>query len=327
MTDNSSIDTSVTNMWRTWRAFRRGKKPSRAILAFEADLERQLLLLVHDITTGTYRHGTYIHKIVNEKKRRDIQVATVRDRVVHRLLYDYLVGRVDARFDPDVWSCRSGKGLHGAIRRAQQLASRHQNAWVCRADVRKFFDHVDHLVLRQCLVRIIHDDTALWLADEIVASYTAPGKSVGMPIGNLTSQLFANVYLHELDRFVRHTLRPLGYIRYGDDVVLFAASQREAMRMQGAVEFYLRRELHLALHAANGGVYKVSRGVYFLGHRIYPDSVVIAPSTILRLQRRMSLETVASYQAQRLSRRERREIAWFIAAKISILRIYAGDYL
>lgn len=151
MTDNSSIDISVTNIWRTWRAFRRSKKPSRAILAFEADLERQLLVLVQDLATGAYRYGEYVHKIVNEKKRRDIQVATVRDRVVHRLLYDYLVGRLDARFDPDVWSCRPDKGLHGAIRRTKQLARRHQGAWVCRADVRKFFDHVDHTTLKRFL--------------------------------------------------------------------------------------------------------------------------------------------------------------------------------
>lgn len=294
-------------------------------MAFEADLERQLLLLVQDLATGTYKHDAYAHKIVNEKKRRDIWVATVRDRVVHRLLYDYLMKQIDARFDSDVWSCRPRKGLHGAIGRTQRLACRHRGAWVCRADVRKFFDHVDHSVLKQCLARVTQDDTALWLVEEIIDSYVTPGKSVGMPIGNLTSQLFANIYLHELDRFVRHRLRPLAYIRYGDDVVLFVSNRHEAVCMRVAIGQYLEQELHLKLHPANGGTYKVSCGVYFLGHRIYPDSVVIAPSTVRRMQRRMSLDVVASYHAQQLSRQDRRDAAWFIAAKTSILRLCMDD--
>jgi RNA-directed DNA polymerase len=91
MTDNSSIDLSLTNIWRSWAAFRSGKKPSREITKFEAELETNLLRLCADIYNGSYQHGAYNHRIINEKKRRDIAVATVRDRVVHRLLYDYLV--------------------------------------------------------------------------------------------------------------------------------------------------------------------------------------------------------------------------------------------
>jgi hypothetical protein len=117
MTDSSSdIDTSVTNIWRSWRAFRRGKQPSREITAFEAELERNLLVLCAEINNGSYLHGGYNHRIVNEKKRRDIAVATVRDRVVHRLLYDYLVPIVDPKLDYDVWLCCTGKGLHVALK-------------------------------------------------------------------------------------------------------------------------------------------------------------------------------------------------------------------
>ncbi len=126
MTDNSSInpplDLSLTNIWQAWRAFRAGKKPSREIIIFESDLERNLLLLCADLNNGSYQHGGYSHRIVNEKKRRDIAVATVRDRVVHRLLYDYLVPLVDPKLDYDVWSCRKGKGLHQALFRTKHLS-------------------------------------------------------------------------------------------------------------------------------------------------------------------------------------------------------------
>ena len=161
MTDNSSIDTSVTNIWRAWRAIRRGKKPSRAIVGFEGNLEIELLRLAYDLNTGKYRHGSYDHKIVNEKKRRDIRVAVVRDRVVHRLLYDYLLPLFEPQFDPDVWSCRPGKGLYGALRRTQVLAGRYASGWVYRADVRKFFDCVDQAVLREALARRVTDMAAL----------------------------------------------------------------------------------------------------------------------------------------------------------------------
>lgn len=142
-------------------------------MLFEADLERQLLLLARDIAAGTYRHGGYTHRIVNEKKRRDIQVASVRDRVIHRLLYDYMVPQANKRFDPDVWSCRPGKGLHGALMRTQQLARVHRGAWVCRADVRKFFDHVNHAILERHIARIVSDKTMLVLLREVVRSYNS----------------------------------------------------------------------------------------------------------------------------------------------------------
>lgn len=139
MTDNSSIDSSVTGVWQAWQAFRRNKKRSRAIDEFESELETNLFDLARDLQTGQYHHGSYMHKIVHEKKRRDIYVASVRDRVVHRIVYDHLMPIVNPRLDDDVWSCRPGKGLHGALQRTQQLSYRYAGMWVYRADVRNFF--------------------------------------------------------------------------------------------------------------------------------------------------------------------------------------------
>ena len=123
MTDISSINTSLTNLWRAWVAFRKSKKSSREIMIFESKLEQNLILLCIDLNNGNYQHGSYAHKIVNEKKRRDIAVATIRDRVVHRLLYDYLVNLIDSKLDFDTWSCRQGKGLHRGLIRTKQLVN------------------------------------------------------------------------------------------------------------------------------------------------------------------------------------------------------------
>jgi len=172
MTDNSSIDLSLTNIWQAWAAFRSGKKPSREITCFEAELELNLLRLCADINNGSYQHGVYNHRIVNEKKQRDIAVATVRDRVVHRLLYNYLVPLVDLRLDYDVWSCRINKGLHQALIRTKDLAIKYDHGWVWRADISKFFDNVDHHILRSCLAHYVRDDKAHNLLDKVIKSYS-----------------------------------------------------------------------------------------------------------------------------------------------------------
>jgi len=173
MTDNSSIDLSLTNIWRAWAAFRKGKKLSREITVFEAELERNLLLLCADLHNGQYRHGSYNHRIVNEKKRRDIAVASVRDRVVHRLLYDYLVPLIDPKLDYDVWSCRKNKGLHQALLRTKHLLTKYSHAWVWRADISKFFDNVDQSTLGTCLERYVNDKKALNLFDKVIESYAS----------------------------------------------------------------------------------------------------------------------------------------------------------
>ena len=163
-------------------AFRRGKQPSRDIRAFELELERNLLRLCADLHTGQYEHGGYHHRIVSEKKRRDIAVASVRDRVVHRLLYDYLVPVVDPRLDYDVWSCRQNKGLHKALKRTHHLLHDYSHGWIWRADISKFFDHVDHDVLKQCLLRFTSDISAQKVLDRVLASYIHNGKSVSQSV-------------------------------------------------------------------------------------------------------------------------------------------------
>lgn len=306
------IDLSLTAIWKAWANFRRGKKPSRAIRTFEAELESQLLRLCADLNSGHYRHGPYDHKIVNEKKRRDIAVAGVRDRVVHRLLYDCLVPLADSRLDYDVWSCRRGKGLHAGLVRTRQLASRYRDAWVWRADIEKFFDHVNHDVLKVCLNRLTADATLLGLLTRVVDSYSCTPRT-GIPIGNLTSQVFANIYLQEFDRFVRHLIKPLAYVRYGDDFVLFVPGPDDAVRARAAAREWLQIHLRLRLHAKNDWILPARRGLHFLGHRIYPLApVTISKDLRAKVERSLDRHNAGSYQAMYLSRQQRRRVPWIL---------------
>lgn len=167
----SILNTSLAALWTSWQRFRRGKRASSAIHFFQYHLEAELARLADDLAARTYRHGSYHHFETTDTKRRQIAVSEIRDRVVHRLLYDFLVPIFDPTFHDDVWSCRRGKGLLGAIDRTELFLNRYPHSWVWRADIRKFFDHVDHAVLQRLLRRRVHDEAADWLLTEVIDSY------------------------------------------------------------------------------------------------------------------------------------------------------------
>ncbi len=158
MMGSVSIDASIEGLWRAWERFARGKRRTPAFDHFAYHLERNLRLLECELQARTYRHGAYQTFIVRDPKPRVIAVAPIRDRVVHRLAYDALVTCFDRLFLFDVWSCREGKGLHAAIDRAQQFLASFPRCNVWRADIARFFESVDHAVLRSCLRRRITDE-------------------------------------------------------------------------------------------------------------------------------------------------------------------------
>ncbi len=286
-------------------------------------MERNLLQLCADLNSGQYIHGSYDYRIVNEKKRRDIAVATVRDRVLHRLVYDYLVSQVDLKLDYDVWSCRKGKGLHQALLRTSELATKCNHGWVWRSDITKFFDSVDQTILQQCLGHYIDDEKAQTILDKVISSYPpeldrqtdrqTDRHGTGIPIGNLTSQIFANIYLNEFDRFVRHNLNPLGYVRYGDDFVLFFNTQNEARSAQEVSTIWLNERLKLHVHETNNIVVRTTRGLHFLGHTIYPLSpVTIEKQMIKILSEKITVRNASTYTAMYIPRRHSKNLPWII---------------
>src|SRR3989338_2441486 len=203
------MNTSIHNIWRCWYLFRKGKHKTKELQIFEYALEENLLRLHKDLNLGIYRHGPYFQFTVFDNKKREIVVPPIRDRVVHRMIYEYLVPIFDKTFIYDVWSCRKGKGLQGAIERTQFFAHKYRNGFIWRADIKKFFDSVDQNILLKCIERRVADPPALRVIREIISSYKKTkhkkmGKNVGVrererereealralyigiPIGNLT---------------------------------------------------------------------------------------------------------------------------------------------
>jgi retron-type reverse transcriptase len=295
--------TSFENLYEAFRCARKGKRGRPDVAAFEFSLERNLFDLQRELLAGTYRPAGYRHFTVREPTVRRISAAPFRERVGHHALCRVIEPLFDRAFLPHSFANRVGLGTHRALDRCRRLVERHK--YVLKADVSKFFPSVDHAILYgllarriRCaptrgLVRSILDSGAGVLADEYVMAWF-PGDTLlsplerarGLPIGNLTSQFWANVYLHELDRFVVREMRWDRYLRYVDDFLLFADDKAALHGARQRIEAALAA-LRLTLHPRKTRVFPVATGVPFLGFVHRPGQVRLKREAVRRFQRRM----------------------------------------
>lgn len=283
---------SVENLYRAWCDFSRGKRMKFDVQIFEASLEQELCALHHELSTGIYHHSGYTQFRIRDPKERIIHKAAVRDRVVHRLVYNELLPLFNARWLDCSFSCRPGFGQHTSIRFVRRMilhASKNYQVpcYAVKLDIRKFFEHIDHALLFQLAFRMIPESCLQQLLQTIVGSFCVTSGS-GLPIGNLTSQIFANVYLHELDRFVKHKLKKKFYARYADDFVCCVNSHIEAEKYIDAVSAFLHDRLQLSVHPRKIIVRPVKQGIDWLGVVLLEGYSVLRPSTRRRMMRHVS---------------------------------------
>lgn len=297
MTGNvASIDLSLKNIWHSWFAFRKGKKYTPELHLFQYNLESELHRLHQDLNSGNYHHGGYRKFTVNDNKRREISVAPIRDRVIHRLIYQYLTPIYDKTFIYDAWSCRLNKGLLGGIERTQAFLKACPDGYIWRSDIKKFFESIDQDVLTDILLRKIQDQNAITLIKEIISSYhSIYGSTRGMPIGNLTSQIFANIYLNELDRFVTHQLKPKSYLRYGDDFILVEPDLSKLRAFRDTVRQFLEDQLKLSLNPKHDRIIKAKAGLKFLGVIIWPKGRALNKRSLTRAHNRLNPGNLPGY--------------------------------
>ncbi|MEY3172569.1 MAG: hypothetical protein RLZZ436_482 [Planctomycetota bacterium] len=289
------------NLVRAWQRCRRRKRYSPGAAEFAFDWEPRLLQMQRDLEAGTWTPGDYEHFYISEPKPRKISAAPFADRVVHHALVNVLEPLYERRFVFDSYACRRGKGTHRAIQRAQYYLRRFD--WSLKTDIVRFFPSVDHELLMARLERGIRDTRLLALIRRIVDSgvgvladeviyHPFPGddlfsrlRPTGLPIGNLTSQFFANVFLDPLDHYIRERLRVPGYVRYCDDLVLFGNSRAGMWEYRDAISEYLG-QARLRLHSNKTHVAPSKRGVNFLGLRVQPNQKRLLNSSIRRFTRR-----------------------------------------
>lgn len=287
---------------------RRTKRTSASALRFELDLERNLVDLEADLRNGTYKPGKSICFVITHPKPREVWAAEFRDRIVHHMLYNHIAPAIHARFIADSCACIPGRGtLYGAERLEQKVRSITQTwsrpAYYLKLDLANFFVSIDKHVLGQLLAMHIREPWWLALAHQILfhdprqdfeyrgpvrlLSRVPPHKrlgnqpaSRGLPIGNLSSQFFANILLNELDQFIKHELRIEYYTRYVDDMVLLHRSATVLNDAQERIEQFLALRLNLHINPKKTILQPVQRGVDFVGQVILPHRRVTRHRTL-----------------------------------------------
>jgi len=277
---------------------RRTKRNSASALAFEANVERNLCDLHAELIAGTYTPGRSICFVVTRPRPREVWAADFRDRIVHHLLYNRISPRFYARFTADTCACIPGRGtLYAANRLEHQVRSITENwskpAFYLKCDLANFFVSIDKVVLREQLAKHITEPWWLWLTNTVLMhdprrdveiqgrrellQLVPPHKRLmaaptgkGLPIGNLSSQFFANVYLDALDQHVKHVLRATRYVRYVDDFVLLHEDQNWLRSALADIETFLPGRLGARLNAKKTVLQPVDRGIDFVGHVIKP---------------------------------------------------------
>jgi retron-type reverse transcriptase len=277
----------------------RGKRFKPGVARFFFHLERELLRLHDELATKTYRPGAYRTFTIYEGKTRQISAAPFRDRVVHHALTGVLEPIFERSFIFDSYACRKGKGTHAAVDRCQQFARRYR--YVLKADVRKYFPSIDHAILKTLITRKIKDPHVMWLVGKIIDHinpqdpvlmwfpgddlFTPTERRRGLPLGNQTSQFFANVYLDPLDHFVTDHAG-LSYVRYVDDFLVFANDKGRLHDVRKEVERFLET-LRLQIHQNKSVVFPCDQGIRFLGYRVFPTHRLLVPENVQRFRRRM----------------------------------------
>lgn len=315
---------SLENLCAAWEEFIRGKRNKEDVQTFTEHLSDEIMALHEALMDGSYRHGPYVHFRISDPKPRDIHKATVRDRLLHHAIHRQLYPFYDRLFIADSFSCREEKGVHKALDRFRTMArnASHNHArtcWALKCDIKKFFASIHHHTLLEVLGERIKDDALMVLLSRVIKSFEAsPGS--GLPLGNLTSQLFANVYMNELDQFVKRFLHAPLYVRYADDFVFLSHDRTMLLSYLPIIREFLFDHLRLNLHPDKVFIKTIASGVDFLGWVHFPRHRVPRGTTrrrmLFRIRHCPEDPTLQSYlgmlshgDAWELSERARNE-AW-----------------
>ena len=280
---------NVENLLAAWKEFSQDKRRKRDVQLFELNLMDNIFAFRQDLFHHTYKHGRYQAFKINDPKPRDIHKASVRDRILHHAIYRVLYPFFDKTFIADSYSCRMNKGTHKAINRFREFAHKvsRNNArtcWILKCDIRKFFANIDHDILSKILGEYVPDKNIIWLLSQVIGSFNTLGKiEVGLPLGNLTSQLFVNVYMNRFDQFAKHKLKAKHYIRYADDFVFFAKNKDYLKHLIPEIAQFLDNELKLSLHPDKVSIQTLVSGVDFLGMVNFSDHKILRTKTKRRM--------------------------------------------
>jgi len=281
-------------LFSAWEEFIVGKTNKDDVQSFSLNLFDNVAKLHDDLVNKTYKHGGYYSFYINDPKRRHIHKAKVRDRLLHHAIYRLLYPFFERTFISNSYSCRLNKGVYKAIgsfdAKSYKISKNNtKTCWVLKCDIKKFFDSIDHKILLNILSEYIPDQDIIWLLENIINSYHNELKhGVGLPLGNLTSQLFANVYMNVFDQWIKHKLKTKHYIRYADDFVVFSRDKKWLENIIESMREFLLSKLNLTLHPTKISLKTHASGVDFLGWVHFPDYKKLRIKTKQRMFRKLA---------------------------------------
>ena len=257
------------NLLKAHMQSRQNKACRKDIILFDLKKEEYIRYLYEELKNGTYKHGKYTVFYVHEPKLRKIQKSRYIDRIVHRWVVDnFLYPVFISKFIYTSYACIRGKGMHKACLDAQKAMKHCKNIWgeyyILKMDVKKYFQNVNKDKLCSIISKKVKDEKLMWLLKEII--YSNEGIT-GIPIGNYTSQIFANIYLNELDQYIKRVLKVKYYFRYMDDSVIFVRTKEEAKEILKNITIFLKEELFLELNSKTQ-IFKSKQGINFCGYKI-----------------------------------------------------------
>ncbi|MCK5541846.1 MAG: hypothetical protein KAI40_04070 [Desulfobacterales bacterium] len=289
------------NIFKAARKTRKGKKLKHSTTLFELELEKNIFKIIECLKNKTYQPGRYRDFHIYDPKLRLISAAPYFDRVIHHAIINIIEPLIGPVFIHDTYACIRFKGTHRAVKRYKQFQKK--NPYVLKCDIRKYFPSIDHKILYEKIEKKIKCKDTLWLIKKIIDSredknnifyfsgddlFTPLQNKKGIPIGNLTSQFFANLYLNDFDHYVKEKLKAKHYIRYCDDFVIFGNSKKELKTIKVEIQNFLDTE-RLKLHKNKTRVYRTSEGVDFLGYRIFPEYTKVRKSIVKAYRKRLKI--------------------------------------
>ncbi len=289
---------SFENLYFSYLKARRGKNNKKEVLKFTYNLERNLFVLQKELLTEKYKTGKYRKFTIYEPKKREISALPFRDRIVHHSLYSVLEPIFEKYFISDSYACRKNKGTHKGIDKLQYFLIKEKPKYVLKCDVRKYFASVNHLILKKIISKRIKDKKTLSLIYEIIDSTKS---EKGIPIGNLTSQLFANIYLNELDLFLKERQKIKFYLRYMDDFLILGNSKKQLWFLKNKINKFLLFKLKLELHYSKSLIFPSLKGIDFLGYVCFPFHKLARKSTISNFLRKIKIKIKKYYIRKSIS--------------------------
>jgi retron-type reverse transcriptase len=307
----------IKNLLNSFKAVMSDNSENIPIVRYYFDLEGNLFDLQKKLITNNFYTKPYKRFIVSDPKRREISAPHFEDRIVQHAIVNIIEPIFEKTFIEDAYACRVKKGTHFALKRLKKFLQstrsfygKNKNIFVLKCDIKKFFASISWNILIEILSKKIKDKETMSLLEKIITSYTVYGKNTkdnayqenlfdvnwsipvsvskrrGLPIGNLTSQLFANIYLNELDQFVKRVLRERWYGRYMDDFFVISGDKKHLEKIKNKINTFLENKLKLTLHPKKSFIQNVKYGVCFVGYRIFFDHVLVRGSTLRRFQKK-----------------------------------------